>query len=365
MSKLQQLNGRYQLLERIGSGGMASVYKAQDLLLDRPVALKILHPGLTGDDSFLERFRREAHAVANLSHTNLVAVYDTGADGGNYYIVMEYVPGQDLKKLIRHQAEIGQALPLNRVLELMIQICAGIGYAHRAGLVHCDVKPHNILITRDERVKVTDFGIARAVSESSQEIKSAVWGTPQYLSPEQGAGKPATPAADVYAIGVILFELLTNRLPFQAESYAALVLKHVQEPPPSVTQFNQQLPAQLESILNKILAKDPNHRYRTAGQLEQILLAYRQQMPTYAHYGQPVPMIQPPPEEKTMLGSTTPIRQKPQPKEPQPPIRLSAPANAGTDWSIIGLGLAAILALIGLIPLWWLVYQVWAAVAGS
>ena len=165
-------------------------------------------------------------------------------------------------------------MPISRVLELTIQVCHGIGYAHRANLIHCDLKPQNVLVTRDDRVKVADFGIARAISEASQHLAdSQVWGTPHYFSPEQAAGEAPTAASDVYAIGVILFEMLTGRLPFIADSPTAVALKHLQEPPPSVIEFNPGAPRQLDDIVQKLLAKEPTARYSTAGQLGRILSA--------------------------------------------------------------------------------------------
>lgn len=372
----QLLNDRYQLLERVGSGGMATVFKAHDLILGRLVAVKLLHAGLTGDESFLRRFRQEARAAANLAHPNIVTVHDTGQDGNQYYIVMEFVEGQTLKQIIRQQIQSGQIMPINRALDLTIQICAGIGYAHRAGLVHCDVKPQNIIVTRDERVKVADFGIARAVSDASQEIRSVVWGTPQYLSPEQAGGKPATPASDVYAIGVILFELLTNRLPFEAESQSAMALKHLQEPAPPVTRFNPATPGQIERIVAKLLTKEPASRYRTAGQLGRVLSTYRERsnspnlsQPTAS----PIPVAAA--RAGRALSDTTPIRARvPLPatarqpvapastplRQPTPmPTMGASPVAAGSDWLTVALGLIALVALLGLIPLWWLVFQAW------
>ena len=217
----QLLNGRYQLLEQVGSGGMAAVYRAQDTVLGRVVALKLLHPSYTGDPEFLTKFSQEAQAVANLSHPNIVTVHDIGRDGERYYIVMEYVEGKTLKQLIR---EAGRPIPIQRALDLTIQVCNGLGYAHRANLVHCDVKPQNILVSRDDRIKVTDFGIARAMTEATSSPKDTVWGTPQYFSPEQAQGLPATPASDVYSLGIILFEMLTGVLPFSAENHTALAL---------------------------------------------------------------------------------------------------------------------------------------------
>jgi serine/threonine-protein kinase len=270
------LNNRYKLLQRAGTGGMASVYKAQDLMLGRLIAVKVLHESLTGNADFLRRFQQEAYSAANLSHPNIVTVHDIGQDGHYYYIVMEYIEGQTLKALIRHQlSTTGLPLNINRALDLAIEICAGVGYAHRANLVHCDVKSQNVLVTRDNRVKVADFGIARAMSQSLPGDDDLVWGTPQYFSPEQAAGENATPASDVYSIGVILFEMLTGRLPFEAENHAALAIKHMRETPPPVTRFNPAVPLQVERVIAKVLSKEPAGRYRTADQLGRILTNYR------------------------------------------------------------------------------------------
>ena len=259
------LNERYKLLGRIGSGGMSVVYRAQDLLLGRIVAVKMLHESFSSDEDFLRRFRQEAYSAASLQHPNIVTVHDIGQDGHAQYIVMEYVDGRTLKQIIRQYNDDGHIMPTSRFLDLIIQICDGIGYAHRANLVHCDVKPQNVLVTRDDRIKVADFGIARAMSEASQQIQDdEMWGTPQYFSPEQAAGEPPTPASDVYAIGIIMFEMLTGQLPFTAESQTALALKHIQEKPPKVGELNPAVPEQLELIDDKVLAKEPAGRYRTA-----------------------------------------------------------------------------------------------------
>lgn len=272
------LNGRYQLLEKVGSGGMATVYKALDNALGRNVAIKVMHQSLTSDEAFLQRFTQEAHAAANLTHPNIVTVHDIGQDGQRHYIVMEFVEGRTLKELVRMHNKNGQLMPIKRTLDLIIQVCNGIGYAHRANLVHCDVKPQNILVTLDDRVKVADFGIARAMSRVNQPLEpdGQVWGTPQYFAPEQAAGKPATPAADVYAIGVVLFEMLGGRTPFQADTPTAVALQHMHTRPPLVSQLNPAVPTQLEQILQKVLSKEPSGRYRTAGQFGRILTTYRQ-----------------------------------------------------------------------------------------
>lgn len=381
---------------------MATVYKAQDLMLRRLVAVKLLHDGLTDDEEFLQRFQREAHAAANLSHPNIVTVHDIGQDEHRHYIVMELVNGRTLKTLIReHIAREGAPLSVARTLTLAIQICAGIGYAHRAGLVHCDVKPQNVLVTRDDRVKVADFGIARALSQASIQTGSLLWGTPHYFAPEQAAGEAATPASDVYAIGIILFEMLTGKLPFEADTLPALALKHLHEPAPLVTTLNPSVPAQLEQIVNKVLAKEPAGRYRTAGQLERILRTYHVSSqqdtgPIFPRQGSRPPLSESQPTSLTSERVTEVferpvtrrsresrlVEQMAQPTPdtnrsladqdtPQPFPRpaslnsaatvrsVSAGAAGATDWTALALGLLAIIAMLGLIPLWYLVARAW------
>jgi eukaryotic-like serine/threonine-protein kinase len=379
--ELRTLNGRYRLLERIGSGGMAAVFRAQDLKLGRFVAIKMLHESLTSDEGFLRRFQKEAHAAANLTHPNIVTVHDIGQDGHRHYIVMEFIDGQTLKQLIREQTRNNTLLPISRTLDLAIQTCNGLGYAHRADLVHCDMKPQNILVTRDDRVKVADFGIARAISEASQNLgDSQVWGTPQYFSPEQAAGEAPTPASDVYGIGVILFEMLTGQLPFSADTPTALALKHLQERPPSTIEINPAVPRQLDQIVQKLLSKEPAARYRTAGQLGRVLQTYRDR--SLADTGPIYPAITlktvPVPEQETQFYARTAVahsfqdNEEDTPVRAQKPVRLNQPAAAApasstspptagsADWTIIGLGITALVMLLGLIPLWFLVYRAWA-----
>src|SRR5512140_1460133 len=220
MAEPALLNNRYQLLEPLGTGGMAQVYRARDLMLERFVAIKMLREDYSSDPVVQVRFRQEAKAVANLSHPNIVTVHDFGYDQGKLFIVMEYVPGTNLKVMIDN---LGKFSPED-ALPIMIQACAGLGYAHRAGIVHCDVKPHNILITPDHRVKVTDFGIARAISGiHPDEQNDVVWGSPLYFSPEQAAGQAPSPASDVYSLGVVMYEMLTGRPPFVAKTAERLV----------------------------------------------------------------------------------------------------------------------------------------------
>lgn len=268
------LNNRYRLLSQQGSGGMSVIYRATDLALGRQVAVKILRPSLTNDPTFLTRFRQEARNVANLQHPNIVTVHDVGQDGNTHYIVMELIEGDDLKKIIRAKAP----LPIDRALDIAIKICAGIGYAHRAGLVHADVKPQNVLVTEGDNVKVTDFGIAQALAAADvTERQKVVWGSPHYFSPEQAQGKSPTPASDVYSIGVVLFEMLTGRLPFMGNDQQELALAHIRQLPPHIQDINPQVPEQLDRIVQKVLSKEPSARYRMSDQLGRILINYRDQ----------------------------------------------------------------------------------------
>lgn len=262
------LNNRYQLEERRGSGGMAMVYRARDLMLERTVAIKLLRADFSDDPGFRERFRQEARAAANLSHPNIVTVHDFGLDDGRVFIVMEYVPGTDLKTVMEQRGRFS----VEEAMALMIQACAGVGYAHRAGLVHCDVKPQNMLVTPDKRLKVVDFGIARALASIlPDEQVDVVWGSPQYFSPEQAAGAAPSPASDVYSLGVVMFEMLTGQLPFIATSAEELARQHREMPPPSPRRLNPAIPLQLEQVLLKVLAKEPSARYRAADQLGRVL----------------------------------------------------------------------------------------------
>jgi eukaryotic-like serine/threonine-protein kinase len=266
------LNGRYQLVAQQGSGGMSVIYKAIDRALGRTVAVKILRPSLISDPTFLEKFRAEARAVANLSHPNIVTVYDVGSDGPTHYIVMEIVEGQDLKKVIKTAG----TLPIDRAVDLAIQICAGVGYAHRSGLVHADVKPQNILLTAADVVKVTDFGIAQALSDTQPAQRAdVVWGSPHYFAPEQARGEPPAPQADVYAIGIVVFEMLTGRLPYAGANQQELAMAHIREPIPSISDVNPAVPERLSKMVYRAMAKDPRDRYRDADQFGNVLLQFR------------------------------------------------------------------------------------------
>jgi beta-lactam-binding protein with PASTA domain/predicted Ser/Thr protein kinase len=249
------IDGRYKVLTRLGSGGMADVYCAEDQQLGRKVALKLLHRRFAEDAEFVERFRREASAAAGLQHPNVVGVYDRGEWDGTYYIAMEYLPGRSLKDVIRQEAPLD---PL-RAVDITVQILKAARFAHRRGIVHRDLKPHNVMVDDEDRVKVTDFGIARAGASDMTETGS-IMGTAQYLSPEQAQGHAVSQSSDLYAVGVILFELLTGHVPFDADSAVTIALKHVSEAPPAPSMFDPSVPPALEAVVLWALEKDPAAR---------------------------------------------------------------------------------------------------------
>ena len=265
------LSGRYRLGSVLGQGGMAVVYRAEDLTLGRTVAVKILRESLGTDPEFLERFRREARAAARLNHPNIIAVYDVGQDGLSNYIVMEYVEGNDLRDLIR---EAGAMLP-ERVVDLGCQIAAALEYAHRSGLVHRDIKSQNVLVTPDGKVKVADFGIAVVLGEGSITQAGMVVGSVHYMAPEQAEGRPTTTATDVYSLGVVLFEMATGQLPFTAETPLAIARLQLEAPPPPPQQVNPRLPLPIAEVILACLQKDPELRPASAALVAAALRGQR------------------------------------------------------------------------------------------
>jgi serine/threonine-protein kinase len=255
-------DGRYRFIEKIGQGGMAKVFLAEDVSLHRKVAIKVLGERYAEDAQFVERFQREARAAAGLNHPNIVQVYDHGRANGSYYIAMEYLEGPTLDEVI---AEEGH-LPSRRAIDLTLQILAALRFAHRHGVVHRDVKPQNMILLRDGRVKVTDFGIARAGSSEMTEAGSII-GTAQYISPEQARGLPVGPPADLYSVGVVLYKMLTGRVPFDGESAVAVAMRHVQERPVPPSHLNPDVPPDLERVVMRALAKDVERRYQTADEM--------------------------------------------------------------------------------------------------
>ncbi|MDQ3004189.1 MAG: protein kinase [Chloroflexota bacterium] len=346
MNEGMLLNNRYQLLERLGIGGMADVFRARDLMLERSVAIKILHETYSDDNAFQDRFRQEARAAANLSHPNIVTVHDFGFDHDQLFIVMEHIPGKDLKTLLRQRGRysVEDAIPL------MVQACAGIGYAHRAGLVHCDIKPHNMIVTPDARLKVTDFGIARALSTiMPDERADVVWGSPQYFSPEQAVGEAPSPASDVYSLGVVLYEVITGALPFTAPTSDELARMHLEASPVPPSEYIPDIPSALEEIMLKVLSKEPAARYRTADQLGRVLLRFGT-----LRDASPPPSLSLTPEavDSYQEPEPPPAAQTPQPAYSIPEITLPEINVPEVDWASVGLGLMALLAVGGLIPFW-------------
>jgi tRNA A-37 threonylcarbamoyl transferase component Bud32 len=336
MSEPAIFNNRYQILGKIGEGGLAEVYRAQDVALGRLVAVKALRREYVVDPAFLVRFHREAQSAAKLTHPNIVAVHDFGQDLGRPYIVMEYVAGRDLRTILQQAGP----LSVNQAVDIAVQVCAAVGYAHRAGLVHGDMKPGNILITPDGQAEVVDFGLARALGESAMDDDGElVWGTPAYFAPEQAAGDRVLPATDVYAIGVIMYEMLSGRLPFSG-SDSEIARKHLYEAPTPVDQINPRIPSRLARIIDTAMSKQPDERFRTADEMRRALAEFRQS--GQGRTGYHAPTARP-------ATSTTP--------RPAPTAGTSAPASGGVDWIALGLGFLAVLAVLGLVPLWASVYR--------
>jgi beta-lactam-binding protein with PASTA domain/predicted Ser/Thr protein kinase len=268
-------NGRYELHRRLGKGGMAEVFLARDLQLDRPVAVKVLFPEYANDPNFVARFRREAQAAANLNHPNIVGVFDWGQEHGTYFIVMEYVEGRSLADLIRTNGRV----PATTAVDVATDIAAALGAAHRAGVLHRDIKPGNIMVTPAGMVKVADWGIGRALDASVEDNLTqtgAVMGTATYFSPEQAQGLPLDQGSDLYALGVVLYEMLTGRTPFTGDSPVSIAYKHVQEPPRPPRSINLDIPVELEAITMQLLEKKPADRYASADDLRADLRRYRE-----------------------------------------------------------------------------------------
>ncbi|OEH91216.1 Stk1 family PASTA domain-containing Ser/Thr kinase [Bacillus solimangrovi] len=258
------LNGRYKMLKMIGGGGMAHVYLAHDQILNREVAVKVLRLDFSDNDEFIERFRREAYSATSLHHPNIVEIFDVGEEDGIYFMVMEYVDGKTLKQLIQQYGPVS----VEDSVHIMSQMTSAIQHAHENQIIHRDIKPHNILINEDGVVKITDFGIAMALSSTSITQTNSVLGSVHYFSPEQARGGMANRKSDIYSLGVVMFEILTGRLPFSGESAVSIALKHLQNETPSPRRWNEKIPQSVENIILKATAKDPFHRYASAEEME-------------------------------------------------------------------------------------------------
>jgi len=288
------LNDRYKIKEKRGSGGMALVYEAQDILLDRKVAIKMLRPEFVSDEDFINKFRHEAKAVARITHPNVVSIYDIVESEDSLYLVMEYIEGKDLKSLIKDRGQ----LSVVEALDIANQVTAGVEVAHENNIIHCDIKPHNILITDNNQVKVTDFGIARAVSSSTMTITDTIMGSAHYFSPEQAQGKEINTYSDIYSIGVVLYEMISGQVPFKGESPISVALKHIQKEPKELNELMPSIPAEVNNLVMKTLTKDPKNRHESATQLREDIVKAIKNIEVSEKYK---------PDDKTDEGSQTKV----------------------------------------------------------
>lgn len=351
-----ELGGRYQIIEQVGGGGMALVYKAHDVLLNRNVAIKVLRQQFVNDEEFIRRFRREAQSAASLSHSNIVSVYDVGQEGEIHYIVMEYIEGQNLNEIIKERAP----MQVDEAVRIASQIADALDHAHHNDIIHRDIKPHNILIGRNGRVKVTDFGIARAVTSSTITQTGSVVGSVHYFSPEHAKGVATGEKSDIYSLGIVLYQMLTGRLPFLGESPISVALKHLQEHFEEPRLVNPLIPQSVENIILKSMRKNPSERYNSAREmlrdLETCLLPERKVEPKLffdeeddEHSTRVVPAIKP--QSRPYTG---------------PPSKLSRDVPSGVEpehkkdkksKTILWISLTAIL-LIAIISVAWYVNKV-------
>ena len=268
LMKGQKINDRYQIIRSIGEGGMANVYLAHDTILDRNVAVKILRGDLAQDEKFVKKFQREANAAATIIHPNVVEMYDVGKDDDNYFIVMEYIDGQTLKNLIKKRG----ALTLPEVIDIMLQLTSAIECAHDKYIIHRDIKPQNILMLDDGTIKVTDFGIATAINAQELTQTNSVMGSVHYLPPEMANGSGSTIRSDIYSMGILMFELLTGKVPFKGDNAVEVAIKQLKEPIPSVTKINPEIPQSVENIILACCAKNPKNRYKNVTEMRNDLL---------------------------------------------------------------------------------------------
>ncbi|TMU88405.1 Stk1 family PASTA domain-containing Ser/Thr kinase [Bacillus sp. BHET2] len=282
MMEGKRISGRYRIIKLIGGGGMANVYLAHDVILDREVAIKMLRIDFANEEEFIKRFQREAQSATSLTHPNIVSIYDVGEEDELYYIVMEYVHGMTLKQYIQQHSPV----QVDKAIDIMKQLTFAMSHAHQNHIVHRDIKPHNILLDEEGNVKITDFGIAMALSATSITQTNSVLGSVHYLSPEQARGGMATKKSDIYSLGIVMFELLTGRLPFSGESAVSIALKHLQSETPSLKRWNPDIPQSVENIVLKATAKDPFRRYESLeemdGDLSSALDPYRLNEPKFA-----------------------------------------------------------------------------------
>jgi len=268
LSKGQKINDRYEIVKSIGEGGMANVYLANDTILERKVAIKVLRGDLSADDKFIRRFEREAQSVSNLSHPNIVEVYDVGVEDNQHYIVMEYIEGKTLKQLLKKR----ESLTLTEVIDIMTQLTDGMAHAHESYIIHRDIKPQNIMIEDNGLIKITDFGIAMALNATQLTQTNSVMGSVHYLPPEQASGKGATIKSDIYSLGILMYELLTGNVPFKGDNAVEIALKHMKDKIPSIRKQDPSIPQAVENILLKAAAKNPRNRYDSVREMHEDFL---------------------------------------------------------------------------------------------
>ncbi|BDH61095.1 serine/threonine protein kinase [Lysinibacillus sp. PLM2] len=345
----KRINDRYKILQYVGGGGMSNVYLAHDIILNRDVAVKVLRYDSSNEEEFHRRFQREALSATSLMHPNIVSIYDVGEDGDMHYIVMEFIKGRTLKQYINEYSPLSPA----RSVHIMKQLTSAIAHAHENQIIHRDIKPQNILIDEEGNVKITDFGIATTLSETSFTKTNSVLGTVHYISPEQARGGTATKKSDIYALGIVLYELLTGELPFSGESAVSIALKHLQSETPSVRGFDASIPQALENVVYKATAKNPAHRYNTVEEmeadLETVLSPNRLNEPKF------VPPIDneatkaiPPIKETLMMNSASNIKAKPNevPNKKDPsPQNGKKTQGKGKIFAIIGASVAILVIL--------------------
>lgn len=339
------LDNRYRILSKIGVGGMADVYKGEDTLLGRPVAIKILHANFASDDEFVSRFKREAQAAGKLNHPNIVNMYDVGYDQDMHYIIMEYVDGETLKEYItRHHR-----LSIDEAVKITISIGEGLEHAHAMGIVHCDIKPHNVIITNTGRVKVTDFGIARAMNSTNTVMyTNSIMGSAHYLSPEQASGKSVDGNTDIYSLGVVLYEMLTGKVPFEGDTPIAVALKHVREKVIPPTRYNPSIPPLLESVVLKALAKNPVDRFESISEMmgdlrlsQGFTMGKTQRHEPYDFATQMIPAVDPDTlDDFSDIDDTTP-------KEVQKKSMLSKIASIPQKYIVLSAAVIFLIAFLG------------------
>ena len=350
----KRISGRYKILDMIGGGGMANVYLAHDMILDRDVAVKMLRLDFANDEEFIRRFHREAQSATSLAHPNIVNIFDVGEENDLYYIVMEFVDGQTLKQYIQQNSP----LRVEDAIGIMGQLTSAISHAHQNHIIHRDIKPHNILVDHDGNVKITDFGIAMALSATSITQTNSVLGSVHYLSPEQARGGMANRKSDIYSLGIVMFELLTGRLPFSGESAVSIALKHLQSETPSVRRWNPNIPQSVENIVLKATAKDPFHRYNSVDEMEEDLRTAldleRMDEPKFAipidnEATKAIPVITDHQPLKNLDETLVHSNEKPAPNPKKAEKKGKAKNKKRKKWPIVLISTFLVLAILGLL----------------